>query len=306
MSWLRRGTTLVVLLGTLAASGGSPAVRAGEGSPPVHVRWGLPSPATTDKKNKNDFLMVKEYFVLSYNNSTGTPNWVSWRLTKDEIGNAPRPRLFAVDKDLPQGFLRVKHQDYTGSGFDRGHMCPHSDRAKDKDMSSVTFILTNVIPQAPNVNQGLWDDLEEYCRFLVQEKGKVLYIVAGPRGKGGKGRFGFKAVLPKNSKVVVPSHCWKVILVVDADADKRGEVGKDPRIIAVDMPNSNDTDQDWTRHRCPLQEVEQLTGYRFFTKAIEQVKQADADLAQSLQEDRDDETIPRLPRAHPRPGRSPD
>jgi len=80
---------------------------------------GNPSKATTDMANSDNYLMVKPYFALAYNNSKGTPNWVSWRLTNADIGSAPRVPFYP-DQELPRGFRMVTPADYTGSGFDRG------------------------------------------------------------------------------------------------------------------------------------------------------------------------------------------
>src|SRR5205814_3739320 len=119
------------------------------------------------------------------------PNWVSWRLTKEDVGDAPRKRIFDTDATLPDGFTQVTHKDYVGGGFDRGHMCPHSDRAATDESSFATFIMTNIIPQAPNVNQKAWDQMENYCRGLTT-KHRRLYILAGPAGSGGRGSHGFR------------------------------------------------------------------------------------------------------------------
>src|SRR5438132_4003901 len=86
-----------------------------------HLVMGNPSGATTDPAKPDDYLMRKPYFALSYNDGKGTPNWVSWRLQESDLGPAPRSEFFP-DPDLPQGFRRVRPADYTGSGFDRGHM----------------------------------------------------------------------------------------------------------------------------------------------------------------------------------------
>ena len=85
-------------------------------------------------RNKDNFLMKKKQFALSYSNDRGTPNWVSWMLHKDDLGNARKP--FFPDTTLPRGFRRITPRDYTDSGFDRGHMCPHSDRADTPENSA--------------------------------------------------------------------------------------------------------------------------------------------------------------------------
>jgi endonuclease G len=247
---------------------------------------GNPSNATTDTANKDNFLMVKKYFALSYNDSKGTPNWVSWELTADDIGTAPRV-LFYPDSDLPAGFHRVTPKDYTGSGFDRGHMCNHSDRSATPDSSHATFVMTNMIPQSPYVNQKAWDQLEAYCRQLAEQGHQHLYIVAGPAGQGGKGRNGLKEEIGTTNKVVVPAQCWKVIMVVKGDrGDDIAKVDENTRLIAVIMPNDMSVGEDWKGFRVSVRDVEKLTGYKFFDKVP-------ATIIDPLKEEVDAVSIPR-------------
>src|SRR5262249_3889522 len=132
-----------------------------------HLKMGNPSGAREDPKDRDNYLMKKPYFALSYNNERGSPNWVSWRLTTDGPGQAPRVEFYP-DPALPHGFRRVLPRDYSGYGFDRGHLCPHSDRGGSREASRATFAMTNMVPQAPNLNQQAWADFEDYCRHLVR------------------------------------------------------------------------------------------------------------------------------------------
>src|SRR5438270_6302531 len=116
-----------------------------------HLRMGNPSKATEDHRDKDNFLMKKKQFALAYCNDRGTPNWVSWVLRKEDLGHAPR-KPFHPDTTLPPFFRRITPNDYTGSGFDRGHMCPHNDRSATDEDSAATFVMTNMIPQAGEVN----------------------------------------------------------------------------------------------------------------------------------------------------------
>ena len=106
--------------------------------------------------------------------------------------------------DRPRGFNRVFPRDYSGAGFDRGHLCPHGDRAGSPEASRATFAMTNMIPQAPNVNQGAWADMEDYLRHPVAKEDRRLYIAAGPAGKGGVGKEGRRVTIGKG-KVTVPA-----------------------------------------------------------------------------------------------------
>src|SRR5438132_8020381 len=99
--------------------------------PNRNVRFGLPSPAKADPRQREDYLIERPQYVLSYNAKTRTPNWVSWRLRKEDIGQASRAP-FQPDPDLPKGIARVASGVYTGAGFDRGHMCPAKDRSADQ------------------------------------------------------------------------------------------------------------------------------------------------------------------------------
>src|SRR4029078_10626154 len=71
-----------------------------EGS--VNLLLGNPSGATSDPRDSDNYLMVKRHYALSYSNSRGIPNWVSWRVTRADLGDAPRKRQFDPDLDLPQ------------------------------------------------------------------------------------------------------------------------------------------------------------------------------------------------------------
>jgi endonuclease G, mitochondrial len=190
------------------------------GSSPQLV-LGNPSNALPDSANLNNYLMVKPYYALSYNNSKGTPNWVSWRVIDSDLGQAPRKDTFDEDFDLPADFYRITSRDYSQSGFDRGHMCPHSDRAANQDMSFSTFVMTNIIPQAPNVNRKAWAQMEDYCRELVRHHDR-LYVIAGPVGQGGRGSDGFRDTLAQD-RIVVPSACWKLVVdIPDQGTDNPG------------------------------------------------------------------------------------
>jgi endonuclease G len=229
--------------------------------PNRNVRFGMPSPATPEPADREDFLIARPQYVLSYNAMKKTPNWVSWRLERDDIGREPRSP-FEPDPHLPRGFSRVTSHVYDGSGFDRGHMCPAKDRSRTPHDSRAVFYMTNIVPQSPASNQRGWERLEDYCRRLAHQ-GHVLYIACGPAGVGGEGRYGDAEEIGKGRlKVTVPHELWKVILVLPhEDAEPR----RNTRVIAVIMPNDQSVDFDWAKYRTSARRVEELTGYEFFS-----------------------------------------
>lgn len=237
---------------------------------------GNPSGATSGFMNRDNYLLVKPYYALSYNASTGCPNWVSWQVTEADLGSAPRKQVFDPDNTLPAGMYAVTQRDYTGSGFDRGHMCPHNDRAANQEMSFATFVMSNVIPQAPNVNRKAWAQLEVYCRELVSRNHDHLYITAGPDGRGGRGSGGFRDSIG-DGRVTVPAECWKIIVVVPESGGNHdlAKINANTRVIAVEMPNDEDAvGEEWAGFRTTVSAVEGRTGLHFFDRVSPAIAQA--------------------------------
>ena len=93
---------------------------------------------------------------MSYNNKTHTANWVSWQLNRSWIGAADRKNDFRPDDALPTAWYKVRPNDYTGSGYDRGHIAPSADRTRNDADNSNTFLMSNMVPQSPELNRGVW------------------------------------------------------------------------------------------------------------------------------------------------------
>ncbi len=236
--------------------------------PAEHILLGNPSGATTDVNNPANYLLVKSQYVISYNRDRGIPNWVGWHLDSSWIGSANRQNDFRPDPSLPAGWYQVLDTDYSGSGFDRGHHCPSGDRTNTTTDNSATFFMTNMMPQAPNNNQGVWADLEVYCRTLVSQ-GNELYIYAGGYGTGGTGSNGGVTNTIANGHVTVPALTWKVILVLPLGSNDLDRISKTTRTIAVIMPNNQTVGApgtgNWRNYRVAVRKIEDLTGYNFFT-----------------------------------------
>ena len=234
--------------------------------PSEHMVMGNPTNAVTDPANETNYLLPKPQYVMSYHRFRGTPNWVSWHLDSTWIGDTPRQDDFRNDPSLPAGWYQVQSTDYSGSGFDRGHHTPSADRTSSVPDNSATFFMTNMMPQAPNNNQGPWEELESYCRTLVAQ-GNELYIIAGGAGVGGSGSNGGTTNTVANGNVTVPSVTWKVIIVLPVGANDVDRVYKTTRTIAVIMPNRQDIgiNTPWRNFRTSIDRVEGLTGFNFFS-----------------------------------------
>ena len=227
---------------------------------------GNPSDAKNEVNAPNNYLMEKPQFALSYNSSRGGANWVAWHLSSAWKGGVARQDDFRADPDLPTSFTKIVTGDYTNTGFDRGHLCPSDDRDSTVTDNSATFVMTNMLPQSPNLNRITWKNLEDYCRKLM-EQGNELYIFAGGYGVGGNGSNGDLNTFA-SGKVTVPARCWKVVVVLPINSNDLTRIDANTRVIAVDMPNTqsvNANAKNWGDYRVKVDDIEAATGYNFMS-----------------------------------------
>jgi endonuclease G len=226
----------------------------------VHLNMGNPTSAVTSTSAPTNYLMEKPQYALSYHRDKGIPNWVSWHVDASWLGSAPRQDDFRADNTLPTGWYRVSNTSYTSSGFDRGHNCPSADRTRTVTDNSATFLMTNMIPQSPDNNQGPWARLEDYTRTLVNQ-GNECYVIMGQYGTGGTGSNGFRSTID-NGRVTVPNRIWKVIVVLPvASGDDATRVTTSTRVIAVDMPNTQGIrNNNWGTYRTTVDAIEAAAG----------------------------------------------
>lgn len=236
--------------------------------------FGNPSDALSDEKLESNYLMRKSQYTLSYNKDLLIPNWVAWHLSSADInGPAERGDDFRPDENLPSEWYGVKKSDYQYNkyGFDRGHVCPSADRTSTQEDNSMTFLMTNMVPQSPDNNRVIWMHFENYERKLV-EQGNELYIIAGPSGKGGtsgKGTFEEIPITLKNGdilKMQVPAYTWKVLIAIPEGEDDLNRISEDTTLIAINVPNKMGMGKtgDWEQFITSIDEIENQTGYDFF------------------------------------------
>ncbi len=236
----------------------------------VHLSLGNPTDALQDPDDADNFLIVKPQYALSYDKAKGHANWVSWELSNDWLGDTDRSDNFRPDPELPANWTEVTPSDYTNSGFDRGHLCPSADRTDDEADNSATFLMTNIVPQAPELNRESWARLEAYCRSLA-ERGYRLYIVAGAYGTGGEGSKGHTDRLA--SGVVVPAQCYKVIVAV-ANNGTVADISAETPVIAADFPNVSSIvdNKSWSNFITTPAAIESAAGVTFFSNLPETVR----------------------------------
>jgi endonuclease G len=237
--------------------------RAADPSP--HLALGVPE----DGDPSDDYVMRKPQYALSYNAKLNVANWVSFELDAGWFGDVPRHRgKFLEDPDLPADFYHAKHDDYTNSGYDRGHMVRSEERTRSVEDNKATFLMTNILPQYHDLNAGPWLRLEERCEELTRRQKKKLYLIAG----GVLRRDGRGETIGHG--VAVPKTFFKVAVVLEP-GQSVDDVNESTEILAVLMPNDQGIiGEGWERYRTTIDEIERRTGYELLSALPESIQRA--------------------------------
>lgn len=237
--WKEETPTLVATLGRSA-----PPV-------PISIHWdrldlGYPDTDITDT------ILTYTGFDLGYNEHYEQASWVVYVLTREEVvsGTQERPDRFRPDTSILTGSAALS--DYRGSGFDRGHLAPAADMKWSEQAMDESFLLSNISPQYPSFNRGIWKQLEEKVRQWAIEKDS-LYVITGPVLDPISGVIG-------ENEVGIPCYYFKVL--VDLSPPEYG-------MIAFLLPNDGSS-KELTDYALTVDSLEIVTGYDFFARAPDQ------------------------------------
>ncbi|MEQ9427026.1 MAG: DNA/RNA non-specific endonuclease [Cyclobacteriaceae bacterium] len=194
----------------------------------------------------DDLVVEHNGYALSYDEENEQPFWVAYKLEKKNLDNArfKRKDNFREDPLVRTGSADLA--DYKGSGYDRGHLAPAADFTWDKNALDETFFMSNMSPQEPSFNRGIWKALEEQVRDWARANNAV-YVVTGPLIEKRKGRIG-------KNKVAVPDFYYKVILDIQ-EPELKG--------IAFVLKNEKSS-RDIYHFAISIDELEKQTGLDFF------------------------------------------
>lgn len=240
-----------------------------QGSP--HVLLGIP----LDTDPSDDLLIDRTFWVASYNPRRLVANWVAWSLSADDLGSIRRRDTFRADPGLPESFRRVGKNDYRNSGYDRGHLCPSADRTASVEANDSTFLMTNMHPQVPELNQVRWKQVEEKERSLAAGSERLQIIAGG--------------IFPANPTTIgpgiaVPDASFKIIVVLEAD-QTAADVTATTKVCSFIMPNRPEVkNARWYDYLVSVDEIEKQTGYDFLRDVpddIENVIEAKVPTAQA-------------------------
>jgi endonuclease G, mitochondrial len=240
-----------------------------------HLEMGVPKGGDG---GGSTYLLIRKQYALQYNSKKNVPDWVSSNLNASEFGDTERKQgQFMPDPALPPQFYHVRHQDYSGSGYDRGHMVRSEERTASREDNDATFYTTNLLPQYHDMNAGPWLRLEEFCQFLAVRKKKELYIMCG-------GIFDKNyPTIGKKNNVAVPKACYKIIVVLER-GQGIADVNANTPVLAAIMPNIEGIERNqWRQYQTTVDDIEQQTGIDFLTAVPDNIQKAiESRTAQSL------------------------
>jgi len=202
----------------------------------------------------SDVILRYSGFTVRYDTDRLIPVWVAYELTAEETeGDIPRANGFSMDLKFKKP--QAMREDYSNSGWDKGHMAPAADMKWSHKAMYESFLLVNVCPQDHSMNSGPWLRLENWCRDKAKKYGR-LYIVTGPIVDSCK----FGTIGPQ--KVTVPDRFFKALLAKD-----------DTIYRAIAFVMANDTSkQSIPKSYISIDSLEKLTRLDFFVNLPDSIE----------------------------------
>lgn len=216
---------------------------------------GAPRPAPGAGDEVQCTILKNQAYIVGYSETRRDPLWTAYRV--HAVSNPvklPRPSEFRTD---PRTAARVRTSDYTGSGYQRGHMAPNGAIAEDygKEAQLETFLLSNICPQAPELNEHVWERLEVDERKYA-DKFEDVWVVDGPIFADLNGGHTDRLA----SGVAVPSAFFKILI------DEQDHPGGKPRVFSVIMPQNVKGTELPQQFLTSVSEIEKETHLDFFWK----------------------------------------
>lgn len=187
------------------------------------------------------------YFTVSYSEANEQAEWVAYKIINNNLrSNIKRTNDYRIDPEVLTNSATT--DDYKGSGFDMGHLAPAQDMSHNYTSMSESFFLSNISPQVPSFNRGIWKRLEEKVRYWASFNDSI-YVVTGPILDNPLGKIG-------SNNVTVPKAFYKTLVSYN-----NGKV----RGIAFVMPNES-SNKSIYNYVVSIDEVEKLTNIDFYCK----------------------------------------
>lgn len=210
---------------------------------------GIPK-ATYNSMQTYTRIFRNNAYMVGYSDIKGNPLWVVYKLTSlsENTPHLKRPESFSADW---RNLGLITSSDYTNSGYDRGHMAPNHaiSLLYGKQAQVETFLMTNITPQKPSLNQKLWQRLEEMELDSFAPKFKEVWVYTGPL-------FDEKTTRLKSSYFVeIPDAFYKIYVGVETNGTLK--------TLAVIVPQNAKANDRMEKYLVSIDEVERRSGFDF-------------------------------------------
>jgi len=212
-----------------------------------HPRQKTTSKLELPKPRQGEDIVHHTGFITSYNHQTLVPDWAAYELTAEDLkGTFKQSCSFSWNPNLKG--RQASREDYSNSGWDKGHMVPKADLKWSGDAYIESHYFTNICPQDHDFNAGDWRKLEEFVRRMANKFG-VIYVVCGPIFT--EHQYGYIG----DNRVAIPDAFFKAIL-----ANKNGNYVA----IGFIMDNNSNHHQGYRNCSVSINRLEQITGLDLF------------------------------------------
>jgi len=196
-------------------------------------------------------LIKHKYYTLSYNELHEQANWVHYKLNPNLLkGTTPRIDSFKIDTLVSTKSSELK--DYKGSGYDRGHLVPAGDMKFSDESMRESFYMSNISPQNPDFNRGIWRKLEQLVRVWGRE-GEIFITTGGVLLNGNLGSIG-------SNKVSIPSKYYKIVYSSHKNS-----------MIGFLIPNKKST-SELESYVVKVDSIEKITGINFYEEIPDHIE----------------------------------
>jgi len=234
-----------------------------------HAPWGVPVDLTFDAGTR---VLYQRHWMTGYDPDLRMPVWVAYRLRAEDL-TQPRRRTqcFRSDDRLSIGKRKTRCATYRGSGFDRGHLVPSADMTRSEPAMVNSYVFSNIAPQYPKFNRGIWRKLETHVRDLARTHGSVFVMSGAIFDQDNDGVRDADAEAPRARsrqgapRAAIASHFYKIIVIAE---DGRSQID------AWLLPHSNDPATTLKQAKVSLAKIEKLSGLDIFPHMLGEVADA--------------------------------
>ncbi len=224
-----------------------------------HAPWGTPADINFDAGTRP---LYQRHWITGYDADLRMPVWVIYRLRAQDLATSRRrTQCFRPDIRISKNASTTGCLSYRGSGFDRGHMVPSADMTRSEQAMINSYVFSNIAPQFPNFNRGIWRALEAHVRKLAREH-KEVFVMTGAifdQNKDGVRDADADAVRAKSRQgaplASIASHFYKVVVV---------QKEKHMQVTAWLLPHTNNPAITLAQAKVLLTRIETLAGLDIF------------------------------------------